>query len=89
MFDMLGRRIMDFLPVRTARASRMRRYVLMTSTKRMPVDFLKYSPADGTNAVAEKQDFGTSCRQVENAFEYCATARDRNDYKPTALEGMN
>jgi hypothetical protein len=45
--------------------------------------------ADGTYAVAEKQDFGTSCRQVEDAFEYCATAPDRNDYKQTALEGTN
>jgi hypothetical protein len=44
MFDMLGRRIMDFLPVRTARAGRMRRYVLMTSTKRMPVDFQNTRP---------------------------------------------
>src|SRR6202040_191350 len=37
-------RIMDFLPVRTARAGRMRRYVLMTSTKRMPVDFQNARP---------------------------------------------
>jgi hypothetical protein len=40
-------RIMDFLPVRTARAGRMRRYVLMTSTKRMPVDLM---PVDFQNA---------------------------------------
>jgi hypothetical protein len=37
-------RIMDFLPVRTARAGEMRRYVLMTSTKRMPVDFQNARP---------------------------------------------
>src|ERR1700761_6898980 len=37
-------RIMDFLPVKTARAGRMRRYVLMTSAKQMPVDLQNTRP---------------------------------------------
>jgi hypothetical protein len=32
----------------------------------MPVDFQNARPPTGTNAVAEKQDFGTSCRQLFN-----------------------
>jgi len=59
---------MDFLPVQRAPAG-CARYVLMTSTKRMPVDFPEYSPAEGTNSVAEKQDFGTSWRQVERPIK--------------------
>jgi len=47
------------------------------------------SPADGTNAVAEKQDFGTPCRQLFNHAislpERLKGARSLDRYEQTSI----